>query len=346
MGKVRTTLLLVGAEAGMRRDLVPALIGEGYDVDVTRSGEQALALLADRPAHLVLSCLPLPAGSALPLESDLPFEPALHLEPDPCLEPDTRLEPDPCLEPHLRLAPDDLDAARLDELVYGPAGAPSIDRLADPADLAEDEATRPAPDAEAGARAEAGAGAEMDGLEFCRRLRAAGDVPLVMVAGRSAPADVVAGLEAGADDHVTAPPVTAEVLARLRALLRRVHPDRVAASGLSVGDLQIRPAEGIVRRRGEDQHLTRTEFRLLCELAVAGGRAVSRKQLLERVWGYDYFGGARMLDVHVRRLRRKLEMDPSAPTHILTVRGIGYRVCSAQDSPTLDPYRLTKDMSG
>ncbi len=265
--KVRTTLLLVGDEAVLRRDLVPALLGEGYGVETAGTGEQALALLAACGAHLVLTCLPLATG--VPWLDEL------------------------------------TDVPWLDELVFGPAGD-----------------TRSDPDGPGGATV------PMDGLEFCRRLRAAGDVPLVVVADRLDPTGVVAALEAGADDYVTAPPITPEVLARLRALLRRVHPGQATASSLSVGDLQIRPAEGIVSRCGEDQHLTRTEFRLLCELAVAGGRAVTRKQLLERIWGYNYFGGARMLDVHVRRLRRKVEVDPSAPTHILTVRGIGYRVCS------------------
>ncbi|WP_369809417.1 winged helix-turn-helix domain-containing protein [Frankia sp. QA3] len=300
MSKVRTTLLLVGDEAALRRDLVPALLGEGYGVDTAGTGEQALALLAARGAHLVLTCLPLATDAAAPTLPDGLAGLAGLAGPEfdrPTFDRPTfdRLEFD-------RL---DLDTPWLDELVFGPAGD-----------------DRSAPDS-------AGPAAPMEGLEFCRRLRAAGDVPLVVVADRLDPTGVVAALEAGADDYVTAPPVTPEVLARLRALLRRVHPGQATASALSVGDLQIRPAEGVVSRRGEDQHLTRTEFRLLCELAVAGGRAVTRKQLLERIWGYDYFGGARMLDVHVRRLRRKVEADPSAPTHILTVRGIGYRVCSA-----------------
>jgi two-component system response regulator MtrA len=390
MGKVRTTLLLVGAETGVRRELVPALVGEGYVVDVARSGGQALALLAERPAQLVLSCLPLPADPMMPIPLDDLDD--LEFRDDPAVAwPDLGSAGGAAIGS--AADPRDLDAARLDELVFGSAGPPSTDRLpglegppgtypagplgpaggppGGPANLsgvvpAGPAAVGPAGPSGFGPAAPRGAGllgvapvgvspagpmglspsgaagrgrgagadtAEMDGLEFCRRLRAGGDVPLVVVGGRSTPADVVAGLEAGADDHVTAPPVTAEMFARLRALLRRVYPSHAGESALRVGDLQIRPAEGVVRRQGEDQHLTRTEFRLLCELAVAGGRAVSRKQLLERVWGYDYFGGARMLDVHVRRLRRKLEMDPSAPTHILTVRGIGYRVCTAPTTP-------------
>ena len=95
---------------------------------------------------------------------------------------------------------------------------------------------------------------------------------------------------------------------------------------LSVGTLEIVPDEGVVRRAGEPVHLTRTEFRLLCELASSPGRVFSREVLLERVWGYDYFGDGRLVDVHIRRLRTKVEDDPAHPEHVLTVRGLGYKL--------------------
>ena len=163
----------------------------------------------------------------------------------------------------------------------------------------------------------------MDGLALCRALRARTDVPLLVVTARSDTRDVIAGLEAGADDYVTKPVVPGELAARIRALLRRARvPERVE---LGLGDLRIRPEEGVVRRGEATLALTRTEFRLLVELAGAAGRVVSREELLTRVWGYDYFGDTRLLDVHVRRLRRKVEPDPDAPTLVLTVRGVGYR---------------------
>ncbi|MCM3886552.1 winged helix-turn-helix domain-containing protein [Frankia sp. R82] len=356
---MRTTLLLVGDEAGTRRELLTTLVDEGYGVDTARSADQALAVLAARSVDLVLTCLPLSTEpGALPLPDDLA---ALD---DPWFDrlgwagqqdrPPAREQ----LSPPERA---ELAAERLDTLVYGPDGPPPVDLPSSVLGLAVPVATPavprervtvalptgPDPTAATGTglatSATAGVGVALaadgtavqataelaiSGLEFCRRVRAAGDVPLVVVAERGDPSGLVAGLEAGADDYITAPPLSAEALARLRALLRRTRPDQATARALRVGELQIRPAEGVVCRHGEDQCLTRTEFRLLCELAVAGGRAVSRRQLMERIWGYDYYGGARMLDVHVRRLRRKVEVDPSAPTHILTVRGIGYRVCT------------------
>ncbi len=165
----------------------------------------------------------------------------------------------------------------------------------------------------------------IDGFECCRRLRKLSDVPIVIVSARSDTSDVVAGLEAGADDYVTKPFVVAELTARLRALRRR---GRNAAESESTvfGDLSIFPAGGVVRLRDEPVHLTKTEFRLLCELAAAPGRVFSRELLLEKVWEYDYLGDARIVDVHIRRLRTKVETDPAHPRHVITVRGLGYKL--------------------
>jgi DNA-binding response OmpR family regulator len=166
----------------------------------------------------------------------------------------------------------------------------------------------------------------MDGFETCRTLRKQSTVPVIMVTARSDTHDVVAGLEAGADDYVTKPFVAKELAARIRALLRRSRPTETGASVLTFGDVEIEPDAGVVRRGGEEVHCTRTEFRLLCELAVNTGKVLSREQLLERVWGYDYFGDGRLVDVHVRRLRIKVEPDPGNPQFILTVRGMGYKL--------------------
>ncbi len=165
----------------------------------------------------------------------------------------------------------------------------------------------------------------MDGFECCRQIRRASTVPVIMVTARADTHDVVAGLEAGADDYVTKPFVTKELAARIRALLRRARPAD-EPSLLQFGDIELRPDEGIVRRAGKEIHCTRTEFRLLCELAANPGKVLSREQLLDRVWGYDYFGDGRLVDVHVRRLRTKVEPDPANPRQILTVRGLGYKL--------------------
>jgi DNA-binding response OmpR family regulator len=166
----------------------------------------------------------------------------------------------------------------------------------------------------------------IDGFETCRALRRGSDVPIVMVTARSDTHDVVAGLEAGADDYVTKPLVVKELAARIRALLRRARSPENAASPLVFDDLEVRPEEGVVRRAEEEVHLTRTEFRLLCELARSPGRVFSRENLLEQVWGYGYFGDGRLVDVHIRRLRTKVEADPANPRHIVTVRGLGYKL--------------------
>jgi DNA-binding response OmpR family regulator len=166
----------------------------------------------------------------------------------------------------------------------------------------------------------------IDGFEACRSLRRVSTVPVIMVTARSDTHDVVAGLEAGADDYVTKPFVAKELAARIRALLRRSRHEDEGSAVLSFGDVEIEPEAGVVRRAGEEVHCTRTEFRLLCELANHPGKVLSREQLLERVWGYDYFGDGRLVDVHVRRLRTKVEPDPASPRFILTVRGMGYKL--------------------
>jgi len=166
----------------------------------------------------------------------------------------------------------------------------------------------------------------IDGFELCRTIRRHSDVPIVMVTARSDTHDVVAGLEAGADDYLTKPFAPKELSAHIRALLRRARPAHPAHPKLVFGDLEIIPDEGKVLRDGIELGLTKTEFRLLCELAQNPGRVFSREQLLDDVWGYGYFGDGRLVDVHIRRLRTKVEKDPANPRHVVTVRGLGYRL--------------------
>ena len=170
---------------------------------------------------------------------------------------------------------------------------------------------------------------DRDGFTVCREIRRTSDVPVIMVTARTDSHDVVAGLEAGADDYVTKPLVAKELSARIRALLRRVEPANARqADLLMVGDLRIDVPGAEVTRDGAVLPLTRTEFKLLAELAGAEGKVLSREQLLSKVWGYGYFGDSRIVDVHVRRLRLKIEHDPASPTHLVTARGLGYRLVS------------------
>lgn len=166
----------------------------------------------------------------------------------------------------------------------------------------------------------------ISGLELCRSIRQTSQVPIILVTARDDSHDVVAGLEAGADDYVTKPFVFKELAARIRALLRRVQsaPDPQGPV-MEFPGLRIFPEEGRVVRGGEELALTRTEFLLLCELASNARRVMSRDQLLSQVWGYDYFGDGRVVDAHIRRLRTKIEVDPSEPDYVRTVRGLGYK---------------------
>jgi DNA-binding response OmpR family regulator len=165
----------------------------------------------------------------------------------------------------------------------------------------------------------------MTGFETCHALRSASDLPIVIVSARDDTADVVLGLESGADDYVTKPFVPEELLARVRAHLRR-RPEK-STGAFKLGDLHVIPDEGVVRHAdGAELHLTSTEFRLLTDLASNNGKPLSREDLLERVWGYDYFGDSRLVDVHIRRLRMKIEPDPANPLFLVTVRGTGYKL--------------------
>ncbi len=166
----------------------------------------------------------------------------------------------------------------------------------------------------------------IDGFDVCRSIRRVSDVPIVMVTARADTHDVVAGLEAGADDYLTKPFAPKELSARIRALLRRSRSGGAPAGDMSFGDLEVIPDQGVVRRGGEEVHLTKTEFRLLVELASAPGKVFSRESLLEKVWGYGYFGDGRLVDVHIRRLRTKIEADPADPQYVVTVRGLGYKL--------------------
>ncbi len=169
---------------------------------------------------------------------------------------------------------------------------------------------------------------DLSGFEVCRALRLKSIVPIIIITAQTDTVDMVAGLEAGADDYVTKPVVPKELAARIRALLRRVHLQGASTepAATTFGDIELRREQGIVLKGGEELSLTKTEFRLLCEFADHAGAVLSRDQLLERVWGYEYLGDSRLVDAHVRRLRVKIEVHPDDPKLIVTARGVGYRL--------------------
>jgi DNA-binding response OmpR family regulator len=166
----------------------------------------------------------------------------------------------------------------------------------------------------------------IDGFEVCRRLRQRGDVPIVVLTARTDTHDIVAGLEVGADDYLTKPFHGKELVARIRALLRRVQGGDTTRPMVVLDELEFSPTEAVLRKHDDVVQLTKTEFRLLSELAGHPGRIFTREMLLERVWGYDQSSDSKLLDTHVHRLRSKIEDDPSHPRHLLTVRGLGYKL--------------------
>ncbi|MGX6977938.1 response regulator YycF [Vagococcus elongatus] len=170
---------------------------------------------------------------------------------------------------------------------------------------------------------------KIDGLEVCREVRKKYDMPIIMVTAKDSEIDKVLGLELGADDYVTKPFSNRELVARVKANLRRqgtvsAKAQEEETNELEVGDLTIHPDAYIVSKRGDKIELTHREFELLHYLAKHLGQVMTREHLLQTVWGYDYFGDVRTVDVTVRRLREKIEDSPSHPTWLITRRGVGY----------------------
>ena len=167
---------------------------------------------------------------------------------------------------------------------------------------------------------------EMDGFEVCRRVRAEKDTPIIMLTAREEETDKVMGLELGADDYITKPFSMRELMARVKANMRRTYAveDREKAEAPSGGGLRVSKDNGMVYKNGHPLELSAREFDILCFLSAAPGRVFSREELMEQVWGYDYYGDLRAVDVAIRRLREKIEDEPASPRYIITKRGMGY----------------------
>jgi two-component system response regulator RegX3 len=169
---------------------------------------------------------------------------------------------------------------------------------------------------------------KMSGIDVCRQLRKKTLTPIIMVTAKGAEIDTVVGLEVGADDYVTKPYRLRELTARMRAVMRRVPSSRggeIEGSSLTVGDISIDPDVYEVIIRGESAKLPLKEFELLHILMTNAGRVLPRETLIDRVWGTDYVGDTKTLDVHIKRLRSKIEEDSAQPTRIVTIRGLGYK---------------------
>lgn len=173
---------------------------------------------------------------------------------------------------------------------------------------------------------------EMDGLSLCRRLRQEGIyLPILMLTAKDGEVDKVLGLEIGADDYLTKPFSPRELVARVKALLRRTKEVKEPEDRLKLGQLEIFPLRYEVRRDGRELDLTSTEFELLLLFCKNKDIVMSREQILEKVWGYDFYGDARVVDVHIRHLREKIEIDPGDPHYLKTVRGVGYKLQQPED---------------
>jgi len=167
---------------------------------------------------------------------------------------------------------------------------------------------------------------EVPGLEVCRQIRSKSQVPIIMLTAKDGEIDKVVGLEIGADDYVTKPFSSRELLARVRSVLRRHgEPEELAATTVEAGPVRMDVDRHVVTVRGEQVAMPLKEFDLLELLVRNSGRVLTRSQLIDRVWGADYVGDTKTLDVHVKRLRAKVEEDPSSPRHLVTVRGLGYK---------------------
>jgi two-component system response regulator RegX3 len=171
---------------------------------------------------------------------------------------------------------------------------------------------------------------KVSGTDVCRELRKKSQVPIIIVSAKGSEVDAVVGLEVGADDYIVKPYRLRELVARMRAVMRRssltqTELDDVGYGAIRVGDVSIDPERHVVTIRDEVVRLPLKEFELLYVLMANAGKVMTRENLIDRVWGSDYFGDTKTLDVHIKRLRSKVEVDPAAPVNIVTIRGLGYK---------------------